>query len=240
MTVNPTGNQTSTQEWTYRKQAASSFREAVSAALGASRTSAPARTTRTYEPSGARPKDPFGNEITDAMYLEKIRMFEGVEVSGEKNINWNATGARQLTRDEIAMLKKTYDVTDLSSQDYYDLICDLTQLNAISAKEAIFKYYGKSETPFTGWNTCVSMYGDFVVHSGYRHQPNANLIETLLNGREYLSGAMSYVKTSAFYYDNQMLFSGRPDLFPKFSESFQESYDANERLLSVFSQLKKA
>lgn len=52
-----------------------------------------------------------------------------------KTINWASSGEHMLTAEEIAQLKEKYDVTNLSAQEYYDLMSDLTHLEALSADE---------------------------------------------------------------------------------------------------------
>ena len=52
-----------------------------------------------------------------------------------KTINWASSGDHKLTAEEIAQLKEKYDVTNLSAQEYYDLMSDLTHMNVLSADE---------------------------------------------------------------------------------------------------------
>lgn len=52
-----------------------------------------------------------------------------------KTINWASSGDHKLTAEEIAQLKEKYDVTNLSAQEYYDLMSDLTHMNVLSADD---------------------------------------------------------------------------------------------------------
>lgn len=52
-------------------------------------------------------------------------------------INWDSKGDRELTAEDIARLKEKYDVDRLSSQQYYDLLSDLTQLGALSGEDCM-------------------------------------------------------------------------------------------------------
>lgn len=53
----------------------------------------------------------------------------------EKSINWHATGTDVLTKEQRDTLREQYDIDNLSEQDFYDLIADLTNLNVVSAEE---------------------------------------------------------------------------------------------------------
>ena len=59
----------------------------------------------------------------------------GSEIDTTKTINWESKGDKQLTEDQIEQLKKKYDVTNLSPQDYYNLMTDLTQMNVLSGED---------------------------------------------------------------------------------------------------------
>lgn len=61
-------------------------------------------------------------------------------VSTDKPLNWDANGTSKLTQEQIDYLRSTYDLSDMSKQDYYDLMADLTNMNAISIKDVISQY----------------------------------------------------------------------------------------------------
>lgn len=68
-----------------------------------------------------------------------------------KTINWASSGDHKLTAEEIAQLKEKYDVTNLSAQEYYDLMSDLTHMNVLSAddiKSVHLKHFGSGFTMF--------------------------------------------------------------------------------------------
>lgn len=50
-------------------------------------------------------------------------------------VNWDSTGDATLTTEQIAELRGKYNLNNLSSQDYYDLMVDLTNMNVISAED---------------------------------------------------------------------------------------------------------
>lgn len=58
-----------------------------------------------------------------------------VVIDTTKSINWDATGEATLTDEQIAELRNKYNLENLSPQHYYDLMADLTNMNAISAED---------------------------------------------------------------------------------------------------------
>lgn len=79
-------------------------------------------------------KEVKGVKWTDetlAMFARK----DGAKVDTTKAVNWNATGEHTLTEAELDELRKKYDLENLSGQDFYDLMADLSSLNAISAED---------------------------------------------------------------------------------------------------------
>ena len=68
-----------------------------------------------------------------------------------KTINWESSGDHKLTSEEIAQLKEKYDVTNLSPQEYYDLMSDLTHMEVLSGSDVMgvhLKHFG-SDTNLT-------------------------------------------------------------------------------------------
>lgn len=64
----------------------------------------------------------------------------GGGVSADKPMNWDADGTSKLTQEQIDYLKSTYDLSDMSKQEYYDLMADLTNMNAISIDDVLSQY----------------------------------------------------------------------------------------------------
>lgn len=69
-----------------------------------------------------------------------------------KPINWQSAGDHILSAEEIAQLKEKYDVTNLSTQDYYDLMSDLTQLEVLSGSDVMGVYQANADSEL-GLNT---------------------------------------------------------------------------------------
>lgn len=52
-------------------------------------------------------------------------------------MNWNADESQNLKEDQIAYLKTNYDMNNVTQLDKYNLFCDLTQMNVISAEDCV-------------------------------------------------------------------------------------------------------
>lgn len=95
-------------------------------------------------------------------------------IDTSKAINWNATGNATLTAEQIAELRGKYNLNNLSPQDYYDLMADLTNMDAISAEDIHSMFLAKippmglypagtgfgSSKPFSRGNIFESIYSD--------------------------------------------------------------------------------
>lgn len=61
-------------------------------------------------------------------------------IDTSKTINWQSRGDHELTAEEIAQLKEKYDVNNLSAQEYYDLMSDLTRMGVLSGNDVMGVY----------------------------------------------------------------------------------------------------
>ena len=77
--------------------------------------------------------EPSQKHWTDEMFAYIVG--NGAEIDTTNKINWESNGKLQLTEEQITQLKKKYDVNNLSPQDYYNLMSDLTQLNVLSGED---------------------------------------------------------------------------------------------------------
>ncbi len=57
------------------------------------------------------------------------------ELDLTNTINWNSSGNSKITYEQIAILKSKYDINNLSGQDYYNLLADLTNMDIISGQD---------------------------------------------------------------------------------------------------------
>lgn len=74
-----------------------------------------------------------GTAWNDESFAKAIDFSE--EIDTTKTINWGADGNHELTQQQIEVLKGKYDVNNLTEQEQYDLMSDLTHMNAISPED---------------------------------------------------------------------------------------------------------
>lgn len=182
-----------------------------------------------------------GRIFDDAEFAKEIENFEGVKVRTDKHINWGATGGHELNPEEIRILQEKYDITNLTPQEFYNLMADLTQLNAILPDDVVYKYYYTATVPFPkdGNVIIITFTGEIAkaMYDGFREQPVANYMKLLLDGRKFFSDGYDFIRTPQFQEDNAFTFNRYPTFLADFEPHFRECYNANERLISIFSQL---
>jgi hypothetical protein len=76
----------------------------------------------------------YGVTWTDETLAGNVGGIEA-KIDMSKSFDWNATGEHTLTADELAELREKYNPENLSRQNFYDLMCDLSKLNAITAED---------------------------------------------------------------------------------------------------------
>lgn len=99
------------------------------------------------EPPAADPKQ-WSDETFAHFAAHKFTGNWDYPIDTTKTINWASSGEHKLTAEEIAQLKEKYDVTNLSAQEYYDLMSDLTHLEVLSADEVKSPYIRHGGTGF--------------------------------------------------------------------------------------------
>lgn len=177
----------------------------------------------------------ISDSFDDEMFAYKIAFREPASIDTSKKINWSAKGEHLLTEEEIDYLKDQYDITNLTPQEFYDLMSDLTNLDAISADEAVSKYCSIEPAPYWGTDTALAMFGSFVEYQQYTSTSCNNIISGLLGSKFFFTGALEHIKTDLF--KGQLLFERRPQLLAEFEPRYQAAYEENERMLSIFRQL---
>lgn len=89
--------------------------------------------------------EPVVQDVQDRWKDETLAHFAVGQFTGNwddpidtaKPINWQSRGDHILSSEEIARLKETYDVTNLSAQEYYDLMSDLTHMEVLSGSDVM-------------------------------------------------------------------------------------------------------
>jgi len=126
----------------------------------------------------------------------------GGGVSTVRPMNWDADGTSKLTQEQLDYLKSNYDLSDMSKQDYYDLMADLTNMNAISIEDVVSQHM-KPMIP----GVAVMSISESDSERGFAHfNKYGNLKENLLQYMEdldymdeWLVNGHSVMDTSTFF-----------------------------------------
>lgn len=139
-----------------------------------------------YQSAGGRIVEQSQSRLKywDDEYFARV-VSDGTEIDTSNTINWEATGEKKLTQEQIAQLKKKYDVTNLSSQDYYDLMSELTHMDVLSAEDCIgvnTLYFGEEPPAFR------------LIPYPYKHLHARELCQTSGNLTKALSVALELLR----------------------------------------------
>ena len=163
----------------------------------------------------------------DKTYADYVMRFKKVSINTDNPINWGTTGEHQLTKEEIDTLKSKYNVTNLSEQSFYDLMADLSNLNAIKPEDIISEYYEKTDG---------IMYNS-IREIDYNFLENGKVIKNLLvkyyKEHSVLVNSAEFVKLDKFLLAQKK----NPQLLAELKAGVQECYDEANRYYSVIAQL---
>lgn len=148
----------------------------------------------------------------------------GGGVSTKENpINWDADGTAALTSEQIDYLKSKYDLSDMTKQEYYDFLADLSNMNVISAEEILSQF----SAPMTPGVVVTSGISHSSVQRAMGHMGSSgNLYDNLEQHTkdldelfEWLKSNYSYMESSQYlalkeYVDTQQ------SLYGKFEDIF--------------------
>lgn len=171
----------------------------------------------------------------DKKYAEHVMQFKNLGIKIDNPINWGTTGEHQLTKDEIDTLKNKYDVTNLSEQGYYDLMVDLSHLNAVKPEDIISEYYFIGDGVICG--TAIEI--------DYNIFEDGKLINNLLgelHGRvNYYKAHNEMVNSAEFAKIDKFLFAQKqnPNLLLELKMSVQERLEDANRYYNIIAQLAR-
>lgn len=173
----------------------------------------------------------------DQKLADHILRFEKVAINTNKPINWATTGEHKLTDNEIDILKNKYDVTNLSEQAFYDLMADLSQLNAIKMEDIVSRYEFKDPLPlFEGVMVYTGKITEMSYHDG---KPMNDLLGELYHRVEYYDASREALNTTEFVRLNKILLGRNQHLLPEIKEHAQECCEYINRYYNIISQLAR-
>lgn len=73
----------------------------------------------------------------DEEFASLIESLSNQTISKDQEIDWEANGDSRLTQEQADYLREKYDIENMSAQDYYNLMADLTNMNLISGQDVI-------------------------------------------------------------------------------------------------------
>lgn len=176
----------------------------------------------------------------DKKFADAMKHFDKVTINTENPINWGTTGDHQLTESEIETLKNKYDVTNLSEQEFYDLMADLSHLNAIKPDDIVSRYHFKAPVVFFEKAALISP-GTITEKDYHNDKPINNFLEEL-NGRvDYYSANNDSINSAEFVRLNKFVFEQDrfQHLLLDLKFNAQACYEEANRYSSIISQLKR-
>jgi len=169
----------------------------------------------------------------DKTFADMIMKFKKVTIRTDKPINWGTTGEHQLTADEIDTLKNRYDVANLSEQDFYDLMADLSNLNAIKPEDIISEYYSKGDG-MEWYSTLVEMNYPILDKWG-----KVSYLARIHEKADYFKVHGEMINSAEFMNSDKFLLAQKqnPQYLSELKASVQERYEEANRYFHVIAQL---
>lgn len=136
---------------------------------------------------------------------------KGETIDTTKTISWTSQGEKNLTEEQISSLKKKYDVTNLSSQDYYDLLSELTHMDVLSAEDCIGANMVYTNEKPPAFRFIPYPYNQRSLHSKELYQTSGDLTQALsaaldiLRERLELINSDQYMKVNMITEEDQKL-----------------------------------
>ena len=141
----------------------------------------------------------------------------GVGVNGEKEFNMESLGENKLTDDQIKDLQERYNVENLSAQEKYNLMAELTQLGVISGTDAVNSTLSMVAMPVVNGVPMMVKEGNGVLNSG------TDFMSNLKNIAAHEMESYDYMK----------------EMFDKVFDDVKNMSESHQRLYSVLEQLKR-
>lgn len=169
----------------------------------------------------------------DKTFADMIMKFKKVTIRTDKPINWGTTGEHQLTADEIDTLKNRYDVANLSEQDFYDLMADLSNLNAIKPEDIISEYCSKGDG-MEWYSTLVEMNYPILDKWG-----KVSYLARIHEKADYFKVHGEMINSAEFMNSDKFLLAQKqnPQYLSELKASVQERYEEANRYFRVIAQL---
>lgn len=167
----------------------------------------------------------------DDEYFARV-VSDGTEIDTSNTINWEATGEKKLTQEQIARLKEKYDVTNLSPQDYYDLMSELTHMDVLSAEDCVGSqtiHFGEEYPMFR-----LIPYPYKSLHARELDQTSGNLIKSLSVALELLRERLELIDSDEYMRVNNITEEARA----QDRAAMERNIQSRQAVLDLFRQLQ--
>lgn len=156
-------------------------------------------------------------------------------ISTEKTINWNATGTDVLTQAQIKDLQERYDIENMSKQDFYDLLSDLTNLNAVSAQDCVHLFWVHSPEMNIPVDLCDN-YNQQHLELNFVTRENSNLFRLMQLKLEHSLEMFNWVSSRSF--DERNL-SMPPLVKQRYVDALSAETASYQKFFSIFQSIQR-
>lgn len=152
-------------------------------------------------------------------------------INTTKTINWSSQGDRKLTAEQITDLKGKYNVSNLSSQEYYDLLSDLTHLGALSGEDCI----GAHLNTFQGPQVVFTPHDEKILIRRLRPFQTGDMLSIFSCDLDIL---MNHLAWSGTEQCRQMNSSATPEEWAQYRAGIQKDIQCRQKVLDLLNQLR--
>lgn len=161
---------------------------------------------------------------------DTIEKLLGGLASADANFNWDSTGEHKLTSEQIQELKDKYDVNNLSDEDYYNLLADLTQMNAVSKGDL----ENINLDTFSG-NLMIVAYGENAPFGNYSYDNSDSMVERLMQSYMRSSDTSDFMLSDDFWkYNSHFDYTDYSTALGNTNDRIESC----EKLIEIFNSLK--
>lgn len=168
------------------------------------------------------------NEIEEELTDQKLASLIGGRFSSvllEKQINWDSKGTSRLTNAQMQLLMTEYNVENISKQDFFNLLADLTNMDAISRDDIRRMYIAT-----------VVKNATLVSDDDYENQEGFNSIYVTQKALAELVAGLEYYKSKDFWTYNPTMQNHEYTIIVEKIEDRKESFS---KLFDILTSLKK-
>ncbi len=157
-------------------------------------------------------------------------------ISTEKTINWNATGTDVLTQTQMADLRERYDIENMSKQDFYDLLSDLTHLNVVSAHDCESLFWVHAPDCMAAPSELYHNYNQRHLELNYFTRENSNLLQFMQLRYEHSLEMFNWVGSRSFDEYNPSM---PPLIKQRYVDALSSETASYQKFFSIFQSIKR-